>query len=304
MEEDFELQERFGIPGVLRFERKASGLVRAVVSSKAAEAAIYLQGAHIAHWQPAGQKPVLFLSGKSAFEPGKAIRGGVPIVFPWFGARMAEAGGGRTDGPSHGFARIEEWKLAFAAMAGEDLHLTFTLAPSELSRSLGYDNFRVAYAVTIGSSLTMELTVANDAAKPLNVEEALHTYLAVGDVREVSVTGLEGTTYLDKTDGMKRKQQPEEPLRFAKTTDQVHVDTRSACLVQDVANGRVIVVEKRNSDTTVVWNPWAEATAALADMEPDAWPGMLCIETANVGENAVSIATGESHSMQAKIMVR
>src|ERR1700731_4836546 len=138
------LNECFGLPGVLAFE-ESDGLQRAVVTTPAASATIYLQGAHLTHWQPAGEEPVLFLSRKSAFQRGKAIRGGVPVIFPWFGDRHDGQ-----SGPAHGFARTEEWDFAFAALAGEDLHLTFTLAPSEVTRGLGFDRFRAAYKLIIG----------------------------------------------------------------------------------------------------------------------------------------------------------
>ena len=118
------LTERFAIPGVLSFATTKHGLSRATITTPACNAEFYLQGAHLTGWQPAGEQPVLFLSERSAFEPGKAIRGGVPIIFPWFGARTATLDSPRTDGPSHGFARTALWELAFAAIAGDDLHLT------------------------------------------------------------------------------------------------------------------------------------------------------------------------------------
>src|SRR6185312_11588751 len=160
--------------------------IYADVTTPHAKATIYLQGAHLAAWQPAGEEPVLFLSRKSDFEPGKPIRGGVPIAFPWFATRHD----GKT-GPSHGFARIQDWTLAFAALAGDDLHLTFTLGPTDMSRELGFDHFRVAYQVIVGRTLTLQLTVANDAKTPIVFEEALHTYYSVVDVHEATVTGLE-----------------------------------------------------------------------------------------------------------------
>jgi glucose-6-phosphate 1-epimerase len=190
-----QLNEHFGLPGVLAFHATASGMIYANVTTPHATATVYLQGAHVTAWQPAGHQPVLFTSRETELVPGKAIRGGVPIVFPWFGARHD----GKS-GPSHGFARIQNWTLAFAALAGEYLHLTFTLSPSELSRSLGFDDFRVAYQIVIGRNLSLQLSVANDAAAPLVFEEALHTYYAVADVHEVTVTGLDGVTYLDKVD--------------------------------------------------------------------------------------------------------
>jgi glucose-6-phosphate 1-epimerase len=293
-----ELQESFAIEGVLAFEQTASGLHVAQVTAPAAAATIYLHGAHITHWQPAGEAPAIFLSERAEFAPDKAIRGGVPVIFPWFGERHDG-----NAGPQHGFVRTAEWELAFAAMAGEELHLVFTLAASDVSRSLGFDNFRLSYRVSIGRTLTMELTVANDAAAPLMFEEALHTYFAVADARRVSIDGLGDTEYLDKLDAMKRKVQPAGALTFEARTDRTYVNTEATCVLRDPARARRIIVEKSGSRSTVTWNPWQELTAKMADMQPDAWLHMACIETANVGEDAVTLASGETHSMRAHISI-
>jgi glucose-6-phosphate 1-epimerase len=291
-----ELQERFAVPGVLGFEQTAPGLVVARITGPAAEATVYLQGAHLTHWKPVGQAPVLFLSARSEFAPGKPIRGGVPVIFPWFGPRHDG-----NAGPQHGFARTEVWDLAFAAVAGDDLHLTFTLAPSEASRKLGFGDLRLAYRMVIGRRLTLELTVANDSATAVQFEEALHTYFAVAEVRSATVEGLAGTEYIDKRDRMRRKLQPEGAMTLTETTDRVYLKTTAACAIGDVAGGRRIVVEKSGSRSTVVWNPWAELAATMADMEPDGWRTMLCVETANVGEDAVTLEPGATHTMRAEI---
>jgi glucose-6-phosphate 1-epimerase len=288
-----QLSDHFGIPGVLSFDDH-NGLVRANITTPAATATVYLQGAHLAEWQPTGHEPVLFLSRKSEFVSGKAIRGGVPISFPWFAARHDGKAG-----PSHGFARIQDWTLAFAALSGEDLHLTFTLAPTQLSRDLGFDQFRVAFQITIGRSLTMQLTVANDAETPLIFEEALHTYFAVADVHDVTLTGLEPTTFVDKTDNMIAKPAANAPLTFASATDRLYPNTAATCVIHDKLAKREIAIAKTNSNTTVVFNPWK----GMADMGDDQWHEMLCVETVNAAANAITLASGASHTMQARISV-
>ena len=227
------LNERLGLPGILVFEAKGAGLICASVTTPHAMATVYLQGAHITAWQPAGHRPVLFTSRRSEFAVGKPIRGGVPIAFPWFAARHDGKAG-----PSHGFARIQDWTLVFAALAGEDLHLTFTLGPTEMSRSLGYDAFRLAYELVIGRTLELKLTVANDAAAPLVFEEALHTYYAVTDVHEARVMGLDGVTYLDKTEDFKPKVQ-HGVVTFTGPTDRVYLDTAGDCVLDDGGEGRL-----------------------------------------------------------------
>jgi glucose-6-phosphate 1-epimerase len=292
-----QLEEHFAIPGVLAFHATPSGLIYAEITTPQAKATVYLQGAHLAHWQPAGQKPVLFLSRKSDFAPGKPIRGGVPLAFPWFAARHD----GKT-GPSHGFARIQNWILSFAAVAGDDLHLTFTLGPTEMSRSLGYDHFHLAFQLTIGRTLTMQLTVANNAEAPLVFEEAMHTYYSVVDIHEISVDGLDGIHYLDKVDNFQEKVQ-HGPVKITATTDRVYLNTAGTCVIHDDAGKRRITVAKTNSNTTVVWNPWEDGVLKIADLDPSEWHEYIAVETVNAAADTVTLAPGKTHTMQAHISV-
>jgi len=305
-----ELQQKFEIPGVLTFAPGQGGLLAAHVSAPAAEATIYIQGAHLTHWKPAGQAPAIFTSSKSDFIAGKPIRGGVPVVFPWFGER--HDGG---TGPMHGFGRISDWQLAFATMSGDELHLMWTLEPTDLSRSLGFDHFKVGYRMTIGHTLTLELTVGNDSGNgggatpqemqqngaPLVFEEAFHTYYAVADARQVTIDGLGNTDYLDKVDGLKRKHQGETVLHLTGRTDRPYLNTAAACVLHDPAGKRKITVTKTGSNSTVVWNPWDELCAKMPDMTPDGWLHMTCIETANVGENTITLKPGTAHAMKVEV---
>jgi glucose-6-phosphate 1-epimerase len=292
-----QLNEHFGLPGVLVFHATASGLIHADITTPHATATVYLQGAHITAWQPKGQQPVIFVSRKSDFAPGKPIRGGVPIAFPWFAARHDGK-----PGPSHGFARIQDWTLAFAALAGEDLHMTFTLGPTEISRNLGYDNFRLAYQLTIGRTLTMQLTVVNDATVPLVFEEALHTYYAVADIHEVTVNGLESVTYLDKNDNLQSKAQ-HGAITITEPTDRVYLNTTSPCVLHDTGSKRQITITKTGSNTTVVWNPWESGAAKLPDLDSTEWHEFLAVETVNAAANAVTLVPGSQHVMEAHVSV-
>jgi glucose-6-phosphate 1-epimerase len=295
------LNEQFGLAGVLRFEEHGE-LIRAQVSLPSCEATAYLQGAHLTHWKPSGQTPALFMSERSAFVPGKAIRGGVPICFPWFGGR---SDGG--SGPSHGFARIEPWELAFAALmpdaAGDSLQLTFVLGPTELSRSLGFDHFRIACEMVLGATLTMRLTVANLGDKPLRFEEALHSYFSVADVHQAPVTGLESAEYLDKRDHNLQKTAPDGPLQLTSFSDRVFPANTASTIIHDAGNQRIFRIEKQNSATTVVWNPWSDGSATLADLGPDSWLTFLCVEAANTGSDSITLEPGATHTMTLSVRV-
>ena len=223
--------DRFELPNAVRFEDAAGGLTRAVISTPSAEAQVYLQGAHLTHWAPRGQRPVLFTSSKSLFEPGKAIRGGVPIIFPWFGPRRFGQ-----PGPAHGFARTMTWEVEATRLRPDgDVEITLTLDPTDATRALGYSAFQLRLRLTVGSELQMELEVRNDSSAPLVFEEALHTYLAIGDIHQARVSGLEGTLYIDKTDGFQRKTLNDAPLQIGRETDQVHLNTK--CRVRGTRPG-------------------------------------------------------------------
>jgi glucose-6-phosphate 1-epimerase len=298
------LNESFAIPGVFAFESHGE-LTRARVTTPACTAELYLHGAHITAWQPAGAEPVLFLSGQSDFAPGKAIRGGIPIVFPWFGPRSAartpEGEPPRTGAPTHGFARTQPWKLDFCAYAADELHLSLTLEPTDLSRSLGYDHFLLAFQITFGRELRLRLSVANDGPTPLRVEEALHTYLQVGDVTQARIHGLFETEFLDKIDNFARKLQTDPVLTLTGPTDRPYLNTTSPIVVDDPALHRRITVAKSNSNTTVVWNPWANH--GLADLPPEAWRHMLCVESANAIDNALTLQPHEAHVLETTLSV-
>lgn len=279
----------FESPGILRYEEGPDGLVRVVIPAASAAAEMYLQGAHLTQWTPSGRRPVLFISPNSLFTRGKAIRGGVPIIFPWFGTRSD----GRP-GPAHGFARTSEWDVVAARRLGNQIEVTLALTTNELS---------LRFRVTVGKELEMELEVQNNGPEIFTYEEALHTYFSVADVRQVSVSGLEGTEYLDKTDGFQRKRLEDGRIHFTKETDQVHVNTTATCVIDDPVWDRRIVIAKSGSNSTVVWNPWSEKAGAMSDLGGEAWTGMVCVESGNIGENAVTLAPGESHTMAAAIRV-
>ncbi len=282
-----QLNERFAIPDVLRFESGAGGLARAVISTDLCTGSVYLHGAHVAGYEPAGHEPVLFMSASSGFTAGKAIRGGVPVCFPWFGPHATDQ-----SAPSHGPARTTEWQVHSTSVdqGAATIELVATFEP-----------FEIHHRVTFGRELSMTLDVRNLSQSPATFEAALHTYLNVSDVTQIYIAGLEQTEYLDKVDGGQSHNQGDAPITFVGETDRVYIDTQSTCVLTDPAYGRRITIAKSGSDSTVVWNPWAEKAEALADLGDDDWPGMACIETANAGPNKVTLGTGETHSMNATI---
>lgn len=284
------------LPDGARIEAGRGGLRRLTLEAPCAEAQVYLHGANVTHFQPRGEKPVLWVSERSLFEggaPGKPIRGGVPICFPWFGPRP--------DAPLHGVARLFEWNLVEVAPEGEGLRAVLAFEANELTRRHVAEDFALRLAVTVRSALTLELEVVNRSGVPFRFEEALHTYFAVGDVRTASVCGLEGRAYLDKTEGGTRRTLAEEPLRFAGETDRVFPDLEGTLLVDDPAWKRRIEISRVGSRTAVVWNPWAAKAQAMPDFGDEEWTGMLCVEAANALDDAVTLPPGATHTLSTRI---
>lgn len=287
------------LPEGARLETGPGGLERLALSTGAAKAHVYLHGAHVAHFQPAGERPVLWMSGQSRFESGKPIRGGVPICFPWFGQKA-----GAAKAPPHGLVRTRPWALHAIAREDGRLRATLELFSDQATRGYFPHELRVSLDVVVGPALSLALTVRNTGSLPFTFEEALHSYFAVSDVRRILLHGLEGVGFLDKTaDGARRLGEPG-PIRIVAETDRVYLRTEAVVTIEDPVWARRIVVSKSGSRTTVVWNPWVAKARAMPDFGDDEWTGMVCVETANVLDDAVSLAPGESHTMTATIESR
>ena len=249
-------------------------------------------------WQPPGERPLLFTSPNSAFAPGRAIRGGIPIVFPWFANRHAPAA------PQHGFARTAAWYLDEVETAGrESLTMTLSLSEGAVSSPIWPEPFRAIYTVTFAQTLSLRLAVQNRATHPIFFEEALHTYFTISDITDIAISGLAGTTYIDKTDAARRKPQTAPLVTITAETDSVYLDTLARCVIEDRGWRRRIVIEKDGAASSVVWNPWAEKAAAMVDLGDPAWRGMVCVEAGNIADNEVRLAADAEHVMSTAISV-
>lgn len=286
------LCEKFRVPG-LRFEAGQGGLTKAMVATPVASGEIYLHGAHVTSWQPAGHEPVLWMSRSSLFQPGKPIRGGVPLCFPWFGPH-----GSDPSAPAHGFARTAVWEVCDARNTTED-GISLTLRTR-------IDSFSVRFTVEFGSVLQMTLTTEPmpGTTSTLRFEDALHTYFSVSDVRSIFITGLEQVRYIDKVDRAAEKPATGSAIEFTGETDRVYLRTASDCHLYDPGRGRTIVVSKSGSQSTVVWNPWIAKSARMQDFGDHEWPEMVCIEAANIGSDAIELAPDTCHSTTVVIRVK
>lgn len=290
-----ELNRRFGVPGVAEIAAGNGELPKVSITSSAAMGEMYLHGAQVTSWRPAGAKEVLFLSTQSRWQEGQAIRGGIPICFPWFR--------GKTDdphAPAHGFVRTKAWQLESITQRGDAISVSMSTGSDDSTKRWWPAEFRLVHRATFGSELRLELELTNRGTTSIRFEEALHSYLRVADVHDARVHGLDAIPYLDNTDANREKVQQGD-LAIVAETDSAYLTDRPEIELRDSSAGRRIRLTKQNSLTTVVWNPWETGARALADLGAGEWTQMLCIEASNVLGCAIDLPPGEQHLLTAVI---
>lgn len=316
------LNHAFGIAGALAFEERPEGLIEARLASAGGYATVCLQGGHVIDWQCRGQtQPVLWLSRAAKFAPGKSIRGGIPVCWPWFGAygaatpplQNAPQGGdaalaspraGAADFPAHGFARTAAWQVADSSVDGDGtVWLRLTLGPESMPEAMWPHATSLELKVSLGATLKLDLSTRNLAPRALVLGEALHTYFNISDIGNVAVQGLHGVDYWDTVGTVEKKVQ-EGAIAFSAETDRVYIHSPHACSIDDPGYARRIHISKSGSLSTVVWNPWTAKAERMGDLgQPDGWRQMLCVESANAWDNKLVLAPGERHTLSVEYRV-
>ena len=285
------------VEGLARVVSGKGGLPCVRINTPAASAEIYLHGAHLTSWRPAGAEEVIFLSEQSSWVEGKAIRGGIPVCFPWFRNKLDDP-----KAPSHGVVRTKAWQLDSIAQDGEFVTVTLSTESDETTLAWWPHAFHLVHRLRIGSALEQELAMTNTGSEPLRFEEALHTYYRVGAAGALRIRGLDGVTYLDNTDGNREKLQAGD-IVFSAQTDRAYLNTTHAVEIVDPVLRRRIRIEKQESRSTVVWNPWSTGAQTMADLGDDEWQTMACVEASNMRACGVDLAAGATHRMKTRISV-
>jgi len=288
------MNEKYGIAGQVTFSAGQGDMPMVEVKNALGKASIGLQGAHVLGFQASGQEPLIWMSPEATFAPGKSLRGGVPICWPWFGPHASDS-----SLPGHGPARTVEWKpVASQALDDGRSRVSFELVGTDKSREQCGHDLNVQLHVTVGSSLLLEMETTNQGRTPFTLGEAVHTYFLVGDVRLAHIEGLDACEYIDKMDGGVRKQQ-QGAVSISEETDRIYLGSGNRQEIIDPAMGRKIVIQSQGSASTVVWNPWIETANKMGDLGPDGYLHMLCVETVNAADDVVEIAPGASYRMVA-----
>ncbi|MEI6871419.1 MAG: D-hexose-6-phosphate mutarotase [Verrucomicrobiota bacterium] len=279
------------LPPHSMLSQSEEGLPLVVLNGDFGAAKFAVQGAHLIEFTPKGQSPLLFVSSKSHYALGKAIRGGIPVIFPWFGPRE-----GHPEAPMHGLVRTRPWSVdAVSVPEVGPAQVRFSLNSSAETLVIWPYPFRLELEFTLGPALEIRWTVENTGAEAFSFEQALHPYFPVQDVNRARVLGLENAAYIDKTDHMERKIDSAPAVTFQSETDRLYLDTSARCVLQDPAANREITFEKEGSLSSVVWNPWIAKAAALADMDGEDWRRFVCVEQVNAARNAIELPAGDSH---------
>lgn len=254
----------------------------------------YDHGAHVTQWSRHGL-PVVWVSERARYESGAAIRGGVPICWPWFAA-----GPDGDLSPSHGFLRTARWDLC--EQTDDALRWRITHAQTcggETAQRFPHP-FECELSVHLGEELTLALTVRNTAQVSWDCEAALHTYLHVADVEAIRIEGLAGLDYHDKVSNLDLTQHGD--LRLSAETDRIYHGA-DPVTVHDPVLGRDLLLHAQGAAATVVWNPWADKTAAMPDMSDHEWRRMVCVEAGAVGAGRIHLEPGREHTLIQRIGV-
>ena len=272
---------------IVSLEELVPGYPVVTVNHPTCRARVALHGAHVMSWCPTGHEEVLYLSPEAVYREGKAIRGGIPICWPWFNAHPSDP-----DLPSHGLVRNQFWKLE--STDADDKGVV-----AKLRRTT--EHWTVVATIRMGSSLEVAIESTNLGDDQLLASGALHSYFRVGDVRQIIIKGLEDTDYLD-TVGQHTNRHQTGVIEIDREVDRYY-DSSAAVRLEDPLKERTILIDKENSPSTVVWNPWIEKAAALGDLPNEDYLAFACVEAAITNDRAVALSQGETHRFATRISV-
>jgi len=287
------LNERFGITDQLKFVGGKGGLTNVVITNHHATATVSLYAGQVLSYKPVGTKAdLMFLSEQAHYQSGKAIKGGVPICWPWFGPDPQ--GKGR---PQHGFARNSEWSVLETGTSKDGAaQLLLGLKLSDTTRPLWKGNIEARIEIEVSKTLKLKLTTINLGKDKIELSQAFHTYFSVGDIEKATVAGLENTRYIDKVDTSKEKVQSG-AVTINTEVDRIYTGVTKDLQIHDAKLNRQINIHSEGSNSAVVWNPWKDIAASMADLGDNDYMRMLCVETTNAGPDIVKIKPGERYSM-------
>jgi glucose-6-phosphate 1-epimerase len=291
------LNKQFGIGASVTFHDGKGGLSVIHINTPHATTVISLYGAQALSFVPKDQKDVLWMSEHSHFENGKAIRGGIPVCFPWFGPHLTDKAL-----PQHGFARLQQWEVTSVEELRDEIVIKLSLRESPFSLAMWPYPFNATAEFTVGKTLDVSLTVTNTGSETFEYSDALHTYFNISNIEAITIEGLQNATYYEGFD-MELKQQTTSLLTINSETNRRYVNHRDRCIIHDPGYSRTIKSFKTGSNVTVVWNPWEATAKTMTDIHPGGYKTFVCAEPANAypGIDMITLVPGETHTLATSI---
>lgn len=294
--EQEDVMKAFEIENILSIHAYEGMGSKIIINNIFAQAEIYLKGAHLSHFQPHNQEKVIFDGKESYFLPHKNAHFGIPICWPWFGPHPTDK-----HKPQHGFARNMLWKVKETSTLPQgETKVVLFLKEDENTLALFPHNFTLEVTYIIGKQLHTEITTHNTSRDPMTITQALHNYLYVSDITQTHINGLEKTTYIDQLDNNKTKQQ-QTKLDFNKTIDRIYILHSTNCIICDPLLNRNIVLKKKQSNSTTIWNPWEKSE--IHDLPHEQYKHFICVETCNTKEDKKTIQPNEYFSLKQIISI-
>jgi len=290
-----QLNADYGITNKAKFVEGKGGLTVIEINNEYAQAVISLYAGQVLSFKPVTQtQDMMFLSDQAYFQEGKAMKGGSPVCWPWFGPDPEDQGRS-----SHGFVRNRMWSMRSLTSTQDGLtQVIMGLVDTPETRAIWDYSFDLALVITVGSSLTIELITHNTGDTAFKITQALHSYFKIGDITKVKVLGLDDKSYLDKVDHGKQKTQTG-TVTFTQECDRIYLDVPSELVIDDSAINRKIKVRATNSKTAIVWNPWSQISANMADLADLDYQNFVCVETANAANEIIEVPGGGEYKITA-----
>jgi glucose-6-phosphate 1-epimerase len=294
-----QLNADYAITNQVKFVQGKGGFPIIEINNEHAKALISVYAGQVLSFQPQGEsEDLMFLSDQAYYQAGKAIKGGIPICWPWFGPDPENSGRA-----SHGFVRNRLWTvLGVETTRNGETQVKLGLVDTPETREIWNYAFDFAINILVGSSLTVELVTRNTGDEKFSITQALHTYFKVGDINQVKVLGLESGKYLDKVNGGVQKTQ-QGAVEFSEEVDRIYTDVKTELIIDDDALNRRIKITTSGSKTAIVWNPWATISANMADLGDEDYQHFVCVETANAANDVVEIPPSGEYRLVANYQV-
>lgn len=290
-----QLNRDFGIAKQLEIFSGQGDLPMINIDNGSAKALISVHGGQVLSFQPKNHdEDLLFLSERSDYAEGMAIRGGIPVCWPWFGPDPKGL-----QRPDHGFVRNHIWQIAKTEAISEvETKVSLLFDERFKPENTWQQPFMLMLEITIGPSLQLKLTTINTGDKPFSITQVFHSYFQIGHIEHAKVLGLEDCEYFDKLDQGAQKAQ-EGAITVSREVDRVYTNAINDLIIVDPVFNRRIRINSPDTSTAVVWNPWSKTARKMPDLADTAYQQFICVEVGNVASDVIEIEPGCQHSLQA-----